>query len=221
MKPQQIIILRHGESEANVNKVLYEDTPDHLMQLTEKGRKQCIECGKSLKSVLYGKRITVWNSPYTRTRQTSEIVLSQVENAEIKIKEDPRLREQEWGNFYTLDRAMKEHEDRKKHSYFFYRIKNGESGADVYDRISTFLETLYRDFIKDDWTQTVLISTHGITSLIFLMRFFHWKYERYETADRFLNCGYIVLTLNQDTDAYSISMDNRSGRSVDGMNTQK
>lgn len=221
MKPQQIIILRHGQSEANVNKVLYEDTPDHLMQLTEKGRKQCIECGKSIKSLLCGKRITVWNSPYTRTRQTSKIVLSQVENAEIKIKEDPRLREQEWGNFYTLDRAMKENEDRKRHSYFFYRIKDGESGADVYDRISTFLETLYRDFRKDDWTQTVLISTHGITSLIFLMRFFHWKYEAYETADRFLNCGYIVLTLNQDTEAYSISMDNRSGLSVDDMNTKE
>ncbi len=190
------------------------------MQLTEKGRKQCIECGKSINSLLNGKRITVWNSPYTRTRQTSEIVLSQVESADIKIKEDPRLREQEWGNFYTLDRAMKENEDRKRHSYFFYRIKDGESGADVYDRISTFLETLYRDFIKDDWTQTVLISTHGITSLIFLMRFFHWKYEAYETADRFSNCGYIVLTLNPDTGAYSILMDNRSGLSVDDMNTK-
>ena len=209
MKPKNIIILRHGESEANVDKGLYETNPDHLMQLTENGNKQCIDCGKSLKSLLDGKKVTVWNSPYMRTRQTSKIVLSQIENAEIRVKEDPRLREQEWGNFYTLDRATKEKEERKRHSYFFYRIKDGESGADVYDRISTFLETLYRDFMHDKWTETVLISTHGITALIFLMRFFHWKYELYETADRFLNCDYVVLELDPKTNGYSVAQDTR------------
>lgn len=98
-------------------------------------------------------KISVWNSPYTRTQQTSETVLSQIENAHIKIKEDPRLREQEWGNFYTLDQAAKENEERKRHSYFFYRIKDGESGADVYDRISTFLETLlkYKDSLFESF----------------------------------------------------------------------
>lgn len=106
MKPKQIIILRHGESEANTDKSLYETNPDHLMQLTEKGKSQCIERGKSLKALLDGKHITVWNSPYMRTRQTSEYVLSQID-AEVKIKEDPRLREQEWGNFYTLDEAIR------------------------------------------------------------------------------------------------------------------
>lgn len=212
MKPKNIIIIRHGESEANIDKALYESNPDHLMQLTKKGKDQCIDCGKSLQTLLNGKKITVWNSPYTRTRQTSQIVLSQIKNAEIRIKEDPRLREQEWGNFYTLDQAAKENEDRKRHSYFFYRIKDGESGADVYDRISTFLETLYRDFQNDEWTQTLLISTHGITSLIFLMRFFHWNYEEYEAADRFKNCDYVVLALNPETDTYSIALDNRSSR---------
>ncbi len=212
MKPNNIVILRHGESEANIDKGLYETNPDHLMALTENGKKQCISCGKSLKVVLNGKKITVWNSPYMRTRQTSEIVLSQIENAELRIKEDPRLREQEWGNFYTLDQATKENEERKRHSYFFYRVKNGESGADVYDRISTFLETLHRDFVSDEWTDTIFISTHGITSLIFLMRFFHWKYEEYEKANRFLNCDYVVLELDSKTKKYSISKDTRSIR---------
>ncbi len=192
MKPKNIIILRHGQSEANIDKGLYEFNPDHLMKLTEAGKKECIECGKKLKTILDNKRITVWNSPYSRTRQTTNIVLSQIENSEVRIKEDPRLREQEWGNFYTLDQAKRENEERKRHSYFFYRIKEGESGADVYDRISTFLETLYRDFKTDDWTEIILISTHGITALIFLMRFFHWNYEDYETADRFLNCDYVI-----------------------------
>jgi broad specificity phosphatase PhoE len=145
-----------------------------------------------------------------RTRQTAEIIVSQLENVEVKVKEDPRLREQEWGNFYTLEQAKKENEDRKRHSNFFYRVTNGESGADVYDRISAFLETLHRDFAEDEWTESILISTHGITAQIFLMRFFHWKYEEYETTDRFSNCDYVVLELNENTQKYSISQDNRS-----------
>ncbi|XOB66219.1 histidine phosphatase family protein [Deferribacteres bacterium DY0037] len=210
MKPKHIIIVRHGQSEANVNKELYENTADHMMQLTETGKKQCIACGQSLKSLLDGKNITVWQSPYARTRQTAELIISQLGNSEIRIKEDPRLREQEWGNFYTIDHAKKENEERKRHSNFFYRITNGESGADVYDRISTFLETLHRDFEDDEWTDSILISSHGITALIFLMRFFHWKYEEYETTTKFNNCDYVVLELDTATQRYQISQDNRS-----------
>ena len=72
-----------------------------------------------------------------------------------------------------------------------------------------FLETLHRDFKIDEWTETILISKHGITSLIFLMRFFHWKYELYETADRFLNCDYVVLELDPKTNGYSVAQDTR------------
>lgn len=209
MKPKNIII-RHGESEANINKKLYKDTPDHVMELTDCGRGQCVQTGKRLKGLLDEKRITVWQSPYTRTRQTAEIIVSQLENSKMRVKEDPRLREQEWGNFYTVDEITREREDRRRHSNFFYRIKNGESGADVYDRISTFLETLHRDFESDTWTETIIICTHGITALIFLMRFFHWNYEDYETSVKFDNCEYVVLELNNHTKKYEISEDYRS-----------
>jgi len=210
MKPKHIIIVRHGESEANINKTLYENTADHMVKLTDKGKEQATTCGIALRPLLESSRITVWQSPYMRTRQTAEKIIQQLNNTEVRIKEDPRLREQEWGNFYTLDHAKKENEDRKRHSDFFYRVTNGESGADVYDRISTFLETLHRDFSTDDWTESILISTHGITALIFLMRFFHWKYEEYEIADRFNNCDYIVLKLDETSQRYNIAQDCRT-----------
>jgi len=117
---------------------------------------QELKAGIKLKPLLDGKNVTVWSSPYKRSRKTSELIMSQVYGASIRHKEDPRLREQDWGNFYTEDEALRKKEDRKRHSYFFYRIQDGESGADVYDRISTFLETIYRDFKTDKWTDTLL-----------------------------------------------------------------
>jgi len=56
MKPNIIIVVPHGESEANINKKLYEDKPDHLMGLTESGNEQCVEAGIKLKSLLDGNR---------------------------------------------------------------------------------------------------------------------------------------------------------------------
>lgn len=205
MKPQHIIILRHGESQANVDKSIYEHTPDYLVELTQKGREQCKACGQQLKPLLDDKKLTVWTSPYTRARQTAQIVLEQIEGASVSIKEDPRLREQDWGNFYSLEEAKQKSSERRAFSYFFYRIPHGEAGTDVYDRISTFLETLYRDFDTQKEVDTILISSHGITSLIFLMRFFHWKYEQYECVKKLENCDYIVLELDAKTQRYAIS----------------
>ena len=210
MKPKQIVIIRHGQSQANIDKGMYEHTPDHLVNLTELGKEQCIKTGVKLNELLANKNVTVWSSPYNRARQTTELITSELKS-NIKYKEDPRLREQDWGNFYTEDEARLKYEDRKRHSYFFYRIENGESGADVYDRISMFLETLYRDFSQDNWTDSLVISTHGITALVFLMRYFHWSYEQYEEAEKFFNCGFVVLELDEESERYHLSIDMREG----------
>ncbi|MCH2207977.1 MAG: histidine phosphatase family protein [Lentisphaerales bacterium] len=209
MKPKHIILVRHGQSEANVNKGIYIDTPDHLVNLTDMGKQQCAESAELLKEYLHDKNVTVWQSPYNRTRQTADEVIKNSSPKGIRVKEDPRLREQDWGNFYTEDEVAKQNAERRRHSEFFYRLGNGESGADVYDRISTFLETLHRDFKHDDWTDTILLSSHGITLQIFLMRFFHWTYEQCKEETRFSNCGYVVLSLDPETNRYFIDVDKR------------
>ena len=209
MKPKHIILVRHGQSEANVIKGIYIDTPDHLVNLTDMGKQQCAESAELLKEYLHDKNVTVWQSPYNRTRQTADEVIKNSSPKGIRVKEDPRLREQDWGNFYTEDEVAKQNAERRRHSEFFYRLGNGESGADVYDRISTFLETLHRDFKHDDWTDTILLSSHGITLQIFLMRFFHWTYEQCKEETRFSNCGYVVLSLDPETNRYFIDVDKR------------
>ena len=37
MKPQRIILIRHGESEGNINKEIYTQKPDYALYLTNKG----------------------------------------------------------------------------------------------------------------------------------------------------------------------------------------
>ena len=99
------------------------------------------------------------------------------------MQEEVQLREQDFGNFQDHDRKQREKAERLRFGRFFYRFPNGESGADVYDRITIFEDHMIRDInagrFADD-TNLVLV-THGLALRIFLMRWFHW------TVDQFLN----------------------------------
>lgn len=57
-------------------------------------------------------------------------------------------------------------EERSKFGRFYYRFPDGESGLDVYTRVTSFLQTLYSDFADDSIKSedlNVLIVTHGLT----------------------------------------------------------
>ena len=49
------------------------------------------------------------------------------------------------------------------------------SGSDVYDRVSTFLETMYRDMEKGGCGQNTIIVSHGLFCRLFLTRYYHWS----------------------------------------------
>lgn len=194
MKPKRIILVRHGESEGNADRNNYQSIPDYALNLTEKGKQQAILAGKMIKEIVQDGSVYSYVSPYFRTRQTFEGIKQSLDGNVVKVFEDPRIRELDWGHLRHPD----ENEDiiTERNSFgssFYYRIKDGESGADVYDRMSTFLETLHRDFQKPDYPENTLIVTHGITLRIFLMRWFHWSVEEYENLKNPRNCQVVVM----------------------------
>lgn len=54
-------------------------------------------------------------------------------------------------------------QERADYGHFFYRIPNGESAADAYDRVSGFNESLWRQFGEDDFASVCVLgrSIHG------------------------------------------------------------
>ena len=50
--PKRIILIRHGESQGNVDETAYQNTPDWQIRLTEKGRMQAEQTGKTLREML-------------------------------------------------------------------------------------------------------------------------------------------------------------------------
>jgi broad specificity phosphatase PhoE len=198
MKPNRIILVRHGESEGNVDKNHYLTIPDYALNLTMNGIEQARQAGNEIKEIIGSEKLHVYLSPYIRTRQTYQHIKERIETNVVKTVEDPRIRELDWGHLRHPD----ENEDiiraRDSFSTFYYRIPDGESGADVYDRVSTFLETLYRDFNKKEYPQNALIITHGLTLRLFLMRWFHWTVEEFENLRNPRNCQLVVMQKKTD-----------------------
>ncbi len=193
MKPKRIILVRHGESEGNADREMYETTPDYKLNLTSLGRDQAVEAGNTIKSIIGNESVYAYVSPYYRTRQTYAEIKKAIGSNIKRSLEDPRIRELDWGHLRHPDENEEIMRERNGFSTFYYRIPDGESGADVYDRVSTFLETLYRDFKKDDYPENTLIITHGMTLRLFLMRWFHWSVEEFETLKNPKNCQIVVM----------------------------
>ncbi|MBO0655407.1 histidine phosphatase family protein [Streptomyces triculaminicus] len=195
-RPRRIVLIRHGESEGNIDDTVYEREPDHALSLTEAGRKQAEEAGVRLRELFGDEEVSVYVSPYRRAHQTLQALA--LDPRRIRVREEPRLREQDWGNWQDRDDVRRQKAYRDAYGHFFYRFAQGESGADVYDRVGAFLESLWRSFDDPGHPPNVLLVTHGLTMRLFCMRWLHWSVAEFESLSNPGNAETRMLVLGSD-----------------------
>ena len=198
MKPKRIILIRHGESAANIDKYLFGQVPDYTIELTENGRSQAQEAGRKLKELVGDESLYFYVSPFWRTRSTFENIVKTIPRSQFEYSEEPRLREQEWGYLRCNEDFDKICRERREYGTFYYRIPGGESGTDVYDRINDLLGSMYRDFCSDDYPQNCVLITHSLTIRLFLMRYYHLTVEEFEQMLSPANCELVIMALQPD-----------------------
>ena len=121
----------------------------------------------------------------------------------IKVYEEPRLREQDFGNFQPDSAEMSRMwQERADYGHFFYRIPNGESAADAYDRVSGFNESLWRSFGESDFASVCVLVTHGLMTRVFLMKWYHFSVEYFEDLRNVNHCEFVVMKLNEGSGKY-------------------
>lgn len=196
MKPKRIILIRHGESEGNADPSVYKSKPDYALELSAKGLVQAAKAGKELKSMLKKESVFFYVSPFWRTRMTFEQITLSLSSGQLRYVEEPRLREQEWGHLRSVEETRILEAERDAYGPFYYRFPGGESCADVYDRVSDFFGTLHRDFSKEDFPGNAVIITHGMTLRLFLMRWYHWPVEKFESLGNPNNCQIVLMERN-------------------------
>ncbi len=189
-----IKLVRHGESQANVDDASPSVNADHLVSLTTRGIAQAREAGRIL-GKSYLATSLIYTSPFRRARQTMAAILEGADLSpdQVSVWEDPRLREVDHGYFDVEG----QHEMVKKYSHFYYRYRGGESAADCYDRVSGFLDTFVRS-IKSRRSKQALLLTHGLALRVFVMRFLHLTVEQFDEIANPHNADIVTLA-HQET----------------------
>ncbi|OBT63242.1 hypothetical protein VE03_07762 [Pseudogymnoascus sp. 23342-1-I1] len=215
-KPRMIILIRHAQSEGNKNRDIHQNIPDHRVKLTNDGWDQAHEAGRQLRALLKpDDTLHFFTSPYRRTRETTEGILSTLTSDDpspssfprgnIKVYEEPRLREQDFGNFQPCSAEMERMwQERADYGHFFYRIPNGESAADAYDRVSGFNESLWRQFGEDDFASVCVLVTHGLMSRVFLMKWYHFSVEYFEDLRNVNHCEFLIMRKHEDSGKFML-----------------
>lgn len=139
-------MMRHGEAEHNVKGVFSSDE-EAIHHLTEKGRNDARENAKKLKGLNID---LILYSPLTRTKETSEEVLS-VLGKDVEVKEEKRLREEgfggisgmkvsDWGKYFKSFKDRMDvsvsgcetlREIKRRMGEFIYEIENKYSGKNI------------------------------------------------------------------------------------------
>ncbi|KAM1171172.1 hypothetical protein ACFX13_021873 [Malus domestica] len=113
--PKRIILMRHGESQWNLDTAVYTITPDNKIPLTQEDLAQAQFVGAKIH------RIIEWS--FSR-------------KCVIEVRDECQIWEQDLWNFQVQERMKAIKETRKRFGWFFYQFSDRESTVDVYDRVS-------------------------------------------------------------------------------------
>jgi 2,3-bisphosphoglycerate-dependent phosphoglycerate mutase len=204
-----IFLVRHGESLGNLDERAYRQFGDHNVPLTQYGYHQATEAGRSIathldqSAALSRQKIDIWYSPYLRTRQTKDALLELLPREAVgTVREDYLLREQDFGLFTEIyDKAEQKQKFpeefekwarlRTNSGKFYARPPDGESRADVAQRVRLFLHTAMHE--ANDGSRNIIIVGHGVTNRAFEMNFLHRSVDWFEHSDNPGNADVTVI----------------------------
>jgi broad specificity phosphatase PhoE len=177
MPVQQLILVRHGESEGNTVAAAAEDAGvlridvparDAEVVLSDLGRTLAESLGRRLATLQGDDRPTaLWVSTYRRARETAELALGSA-GLDLPRRVDERLRDRELGILDTLtshgvEKLHPEEAERRRFlGKYYYRPPGGESWADVALRLRSVLADL--EAAVDG---TALVVTHDAVVTLF------------------------------------------------------
>ena len=160
--PQQIWLVRHGQSAGNVAREAAEAASQFLIDIAHRD----VDVPLSELGERQARALAVWfgalpaaqqpevvlHSPYIRACETARAVIDQLGRDRLTIVADERLREKEFGVLDRLtplgiaDKFPELAEQRKHVGKFYFRPPGGESWCDVILRLRSVIDTITREY---------------------------------------------------------------------------
>lgn len=198
MNPRKIIVMRHAESQEDVDKMVYAHTADLNVALSPAGKKQSVNVSAKLAGLLSGRIVHFYISPGLRLRQSYDLITAHFpKTIQHSFTVETLILKQFWGDV-TVDNRREIEIARYKEGMLVYRFPNGESGPQLVGRFRLFIENLRNDFQREDFPENIVILNHGFEMRVFLMVWFGWSISYFEGLANPKNCEMVTLPLQSD-----------------------
>lgn len=222
---RRVLLVRHGQSEGNVEPAIHQTMADHAVPLSEHGVNQAQAAGRAIgdfyreryRDPLHAPAVRLWTSPYRRTRQTTASIVSEAGVWIRDQREHVLLCEQQFGLFDGVSDAdlpllfPAEHAYYRKHERFegkfWARMPLGESRFDVAVRVHQAFGTFQRDAASDG-IEDLIVVCHGVVVRAFVMMWCHYTPEWFEAEPNPPNGSIRVIEEGKDLGYVSYAQPN-------------
>lgn len=180
MAKQHLVLVRHGQSEANLllsastDGLYYSNSgSDPLVPLTELGIKQGKEVATRLAAGFPRTRkiVRVYQNDFVRVEQFAGEIAGHL-GYPVELKCDPRLNKRSYGRFWNLTYKGVQHLHPEEWARYnnvgdlLYRAPDGENYPDVFARVEEFIEQVVMPA-----SENLLVVTSSVVVLSFIRKF--------------------------------------------------
>ncbi|MFB0918049.1 MAG: histidine phosphatase family protein [Clostridiaceae bacterium] len=188
----EILFIRHGETLANTKNYYYGFTDSPM---TERGKEQARAAGLVVNKMKFHAD-KIYISERSRTRDTLELMGFKSNIASV----DGRINEQNLGKlecmtYQEIEKKYPEVFREWNQDYHGYRVPEGESHMDLYERVVDFLEDLIR--MEKGYNRKILVVSHGGV-MASIYTYIIGGNMNYRNSAYFSNCAVLKTRLMSD-----------------------
>lgn len=205
MKRGKIIIIRHGESEEDIDKNI-KSLPNDPRGLTLNGISQAKETAKKLLSEYRNfEKYLNYSSSSNRVKETASIFTENIPILRgIGLVEIPAIRNLHWGNT-TIENVKKIETERYKAGVLNYNFPGGDDTKIYVKNINLFCKKMTNIF-KYDLNSCLTIFTHGFALRVIVKEILSITENEFKYFSNPKNCFSCILDVSIELDQLTFSL---------------
>lgn len=158
---KHILLIRHAQSQEDVNPNMKCRAQDQRISITSTGKKQVLELASSLRPIISAyERVRLITSGSTRVKHTAQLFERQFPSSVFEISIEQCVRNLDWGNVDENTIQAVEAE-RYRVGVLYFQFPGGDNTPAFVSEIEAYVERLLREGLDSHAPDCVVIFTHG------------------------------------------------------------
>lgn len=195
---KNILLVRHAQSEEDVNPNIRSHLSDRRISITDTGRQQTLKLIDDLREFIGSyRRVLVYTSPSARAGQTMSLFTRAFPNIVFSMQVEESIRNLNWGS--VTEKTIKEVEqERYRIGVLYFQFPDGDHTPTFVRNIERFTSSLLSRGREESHPECVIIFTHGFALRVLAKAFLGMSDNEFRYLRNPPNC-YVANLIAEQT----------------------